>query len=52
MQLQLPLVTDFEMITAEHLMLFMPIDKAIDEAAKMVKRWNDDRVKARLPLWT
>jgi len=50
-QLQLPLPTDFELITTEHLMMFMPRAKAIEESIKMVKRWNDKRVKLGLKVW-
>jgi len=51
-QLQLPLPTDFELITAEQLLIEYPnLKDAIGKAQKLVASWNDKRVKLGLKVW-
>ena len=52
MQLHLPLPTDFELITAEQLLIEHPnLKDAIGTAMDMVASWNDKRVKLGLKIW-
>ena len=52
MQLQLPLPTDFELITAEQLLIQHPkLKDAIGKAQVMVASWNDKRIKLGLKVW-
>ena len=53
-QQKLPLPTEFEMVTAEQLMIEAggkAIVKFIDKAIKMVFRWNEARIESGLKPW-
>jgi len=49
-QQELPLPTEFEMITAWQLM-YNPSDKAIDKAIELVSKWNKHRISKGLKPW-
>ena len=52
MQLQLPFPTDFELITAEQLLIQHPkLKDAIGKAIKLVASWNSNRIKLGLKVW-
>jgi len=51
-QQELPLPTEFEMITAEQLKRELPnLKNAIDVASNMVSKWNEYRIEKGLESW-
>lgn len=51
-QQELPLPTEFEMITAEQLKRELPnLKNAVDVAIQMVKKWDQKRAKLNLKNW-